>query len=139
MLICREKFNPLQRRFLTLFAGTLLFTAGLMAIRGTFMVGNQDATISHARSFSDYLLAIMPVIPFLGMMFLIPRYLLREKDEFVRTLVLRSLLWAFAIPMVIDTIWAFLWPLHEIVAMLNIDIFCVTAMVAFRVQGWRYR
>jgi hypothetical protein len=73
------------------------------------------------------------------MMALIPRYFAQEKDEFVRVLLIRALLWGFAVPLVIDTVWGFLWPLNPVIPMLNVDLFCITALVALRIQGSRYR
>jgi hypothetical protein len=76
------------------------------------------------------------------MMLLIPRYLSREKDEFVRMLVLRALLWGFAVPMIVDTILGFSWNdphLFELIPMLNIDLFFIVAMFALRFEGGRYQ
>jgi len=99
----------------------------------------------HDRSMLPWKPAIffLPAIPFLVMMLLIPRYLRQEKDEFVRVLVMRALLWGFAVPMLVDTIWGFLsklWPLNPILLpMMNIDLFCCAALVVLAIQARRYQ
>ncbi len=136
-LFCRNKaLNPMQRRFGVLFSTTLLFTALLYLL---------STHAAHNGSTSPWKPAIflLPAIPFLVMMLLIPRYLRQEKDEFVRALVMRSLLWGFAIPMLVDTIWGFLsklWPLDtSLLPMLNIDLFCIAALLALAIQVRRYQ
>ena len=142
MLFCRKYFSPLQRRFVALFSFTLIATAVLFVVHISFGEGHLGFNGGHSAKPLAYLLSVLPAVPFLGMMLLIPRYLAREKDEFVRTLVIRALLWGFAVPMVIDTVWGFFWkvsPVSAVMPMLNVDLFCITAMIAVRVQGWRYQ
>ena len=72
----------------------------------------------------------------------IGRYLARETDEFIRTLVVVSMLWSFGIIMVVDTVLGVLFRssagLH-ILPMLNIDLFCVVTPLALRIQLWSNR
>lgn len=139
MSFCRQNLSPLQRRFTALFAFTLIATAVLFGANITFKEGHPGLSSGHSARTLGYALSALPVIPFLAMMALIPRYFAQEKDEFVRVLVIRALLWGFAVPLVIDTVWGFLLPLTPLVSMLNVDLFCITAMIALRVQGWRYQ
>jgi quinol-cytochrome oxidoreductase complex cytochrome b subunit len=135
MSICMNKnLNPLQRRFSILFSATLLATSLL------FMWSDHVARSSFAAW--NLLLILFPAIPFLTMMLLVPYYLRQEKDEFVRTLVIRALLWGFAVPMVVDTIWGFLWkllPPDPGMPMMNVDLFCIVALFALAIQVRRYR
>lgn len=135
MPLCVNKYlSPLQRRFRLLFLTTLLATSLL------FIWSERVARNSFAAW--NLLLNLLPAVPFLIMMFLIPYYLRREKDEFVRTLVIRALLWAFAVPMVVDTVWGFLWklaPPNRSLPMLNVDLFCTGALLALAIQVRRYR
>lgn len=141
MSACHNQLNPLQRRFLRLFGITLLATV-LLFMADHFILGP-----GQARGAWGSAVSLLTAVPFLGMMLLIPRYLRQEKDEFVRMLVMRALLWGFAVPMVIDTVWGFLWAfwpaeaasfMLRVMPMLNVDIFCITALVALRMQGRRY-
>jgi hypothetical protein len=142
MGVCNSHLNPPQRRFLRLFGITLLATVVL------FMADHLIIGPSHAVSTWASAVSLLTAIPFLGMMLLIPRYLRQEKDEFVRMLVVRALLWGFAVPMVIDTVWGFLWAfwpaeaasfMLRVMPMLNVDFFCITALVTLRMQGRRYQ
>lgn len=132
-LFCKNKqLSPLQRNFGLLFSATLIVTSLL------FLWSSHVLERGSAHS----LLGLLPAVPFLVMMFLIPRYFGREKDEFVRVLVLRALLWGFAVPMVVDTIWGFLWklaPPDPSMPMMNVDLFCITALFALGFQIRRYQ
>ncbi|HEX5236328.1 MAG TPA: hypothetical protein VFW25_13465 [Silvibacterium sp.] len=139
MSFCKQNFSPLQRRFTVLFAFTLIATGVLFGVHVSFQEGHLGLNAGSSARRLGYVLSALPVIPFLAMMALIPRYFAREKDEFIRVLLVRALLWGFAVPLVIDTVWGFLWPLNPLVPMMNVDLFCITAIVALRVQGWRYR
>jgi quinol-cytochrome oxidoreductase complex cytochrome b subunit len=134
-LLCTNKnLNPLQRRFGILFSTTLIATSLL------FMWSDHGARNSLAAW--NVVLFLLPAVPFLTMMFLIPYYLRQEKDEFVRTLVIRALLWGFGLPMVVDTIWGFLWkvaPPDPSMPMMNVDLFCIAALFALAIQVRRYR
>lgn len=133
MLLCRNKaLSPLQRTFVLLFSITLLVTSLLSVLSLHFL----------ERDSSHPVLGLLPAIPFLLMMLLIPRYFGREKDEFVRALVLRALLWGFAVPMVVDTLWGFLWklaPVGPVMPMINIDLFCTAALFVLSFQIRRYQ
>lgn len=132
-LLCRSKqLNPLQRRFVAMCSITLILTAAFFACAD--IVRENHASPALVRTFT-----ILPIFPFLAMMLLVPRYFAREKDEFVKTLVVRALLWAFALPMIVDTIWGFVFPLQPVVSMLNVDLFCITAMFAVALQVRRYQ
>jgi hypothetical protein len=142
MLFCRKKLNPLQRRFAMLFSATLLATALLFMLHASFREGHLGFTAGAYSRPLGYLLSVLPVVPFLAMMFLIPRYLGQEKDEFVRTLVLRALLYGFAVPMVVDTVVGFSWkaaPFAHAMPMFNVDLFCVTALIALTTQLRSYQ
>lgn len=142
VLLCRNKINPLQRRFAVLFSSTLLITALLFLISTNFREGHLRVASRSLSPALSYGISLLPVIPFLAMMLLIPRYLRQEKDEFVRALVLRALLIGFAVPMVIDTVTGIVWKsasFANAMPMFNIDLFCVAALVALTTQLRRYQ
>ncbi|HUY81019.1 MAG TPA: hypothetical protein VMU92_04785 [Acidobacteriaceae bacterium] len=142
MLFCRKKLNPLQRRFATLFFVTLIATALLFMLEVSFNVGHLGFSPHTSPLALCYVFSLLPVIPFLAMMLLIPRYLRQEKDEFVRTLVLRALLLGFAVPMVVDTVVGFAWkaaPFADAMPMFNVDLFCITALFVLAFQVRRYQ
>jgi len=85
-------------------------------------------------------LDLLPVVPIGAMVLLVSRYLTEETDEFIRLLVMRSLLWGIGTTMVADIVLAAVAhdsrALHFAVVF-NIDVFTVTAMIALRTQLWR--
>lgn len=128
LLFCKDKpLNAMQRRFGLLFSLTLILTSSLFTI-GSITV----------KPVFVYLAAV----PFLVMVLMIPRYLSQEGDEFRRMLVMRALLWGFAVPMVVDTLWGFLWklsPPDPVLPMMNVDLFCLAAIFALGFQVRRYQ
>jgi hypothetical protein len=148
LYLCRKQLSPLQRRFHTLYLITLFATAILFLLQISFAEGHLGFRHGQVAKPLGYLLDMLPAVPFLGMMFMVPRYLKQEKDEFVRMLVMRALLLGFAVPMVIDTVAGFLWnfwppeallPMMKIMPMLNIDLLCMTALIALSLEGRRYQ
>src|SRR6185312_16137940 len=117
MSFCSKQLSPLQRRTMRLFAITLLATAVL------FIVDHEMPVSSHGSQTWAFAVSALTAVPFLAMILLIPRYLRQEKDEFVQTLMIRAILWGFALPMVLDTVWGFLWrfwPVDAAMSMLRL-------------------
>ena len=56
----------------------------------------------------QYIVAILPALPIIGIFFAIGRYLVEEQDEYVRMLMVRQTLWASSIALSAATIWGFL-------------------------------
>jgi hypothetical protein len=86
------------------------------------------------------LFAILPAMLVVAMIVAVGRYLARETDEFIRSLVVVSMLWSFGVMMVVDTVLGVLLrssPGLRILPMLNIDLFCVVTPLALRIQLWR--
>jgi hypothetical protein len=89
-----------------------------------------------------YLLAALTTLPVVGIVTIVGRYLARETDEFVRVMVVQSILWGLGITFVVDTFLGSLWPypeLFKLIPILNIDLFCVSVGFAIRIQMWRNR
>jgi hypothetical protein len=55
-----------------------------------------------------YLAAILPALPIIGIFAAIGRYLVEERDEYVRMLMVRQTLWASGFALSIATAWGFL-------------------------------
>jgi hypothetical protein len=79
------------------------------------------------------LLAIAPIIPTVG---LIARYLRGEKDEYMRHLVVESMLWGLGIVLIADTFISYIGPLSFFVGIGNIslDIFVLAASTALEIK-----
>jgi hypothetical protein len=55
-----------------------------------------------------YIVAILPALPIIGIFAAIGRYLVEERDEYVRMLMVRQTLWASGFALSAATIWGFL-------------------------------
>jgi hypothetical protein len=55
-----------------------------------------------------YVAAILPALPIIGIFGVMGRYLIEEKDEYVRMLMVRQSLWASGFALSVATIWGFL-------------------------------
>jgi hypothetical protein len=136
MGILHRNISPLQRRTIRLFGANLAITAGLALAIHDFFNSQHPATVL------VYLLALLPTLPVIGIVVVVGRYLARETDEYIRMMVVQSLLWGLGVTFVTDTFMGslFAYPsLYRIIPTLNIDLFCVTTGVALRIQLWRNR
>jgi hypothetical protein len=55
-----------------------------------------------------YPVAILPALPIIGIFGALGRYLVEERDEYVRMLIVRQILWASGFTLSIATVWGFL-------------------------------
>jgi hypothetical protein len=55
-----------------------------------------------------YLLAVLPAVPILGVILVVGLYLVEEKDEFQRNVLIQSMLWSIALKLATTTVWGFL-------------------------------
>jgi FtsH-binding integral membrane protein len=136
MLFCNRHLSPLQRRATLSFASFLLLTVGCT------IVAREVYEHHHPSTTVTYLLAALCTLPVFGIVAIVGRYLARETDEFVRMMVVQSILWGLGITFVVDTFLGSLWPypdLFKLVPILNIDMFCVSVGFALRFQMWRNR
>lgn len=132
---CRNRnFSPLQRRSLAKFGSLMLLAVVVLAVA---YWAAEHGTVSKSLVM---VLDLLPAVPIGAMVLVVSQYLTQETDEFIRLLVMRSLLWGIGATMVADTVLAAVASdpraLHFAVVF-NIDIFTITAMVALRMQLWR--
>ena len=57
---------------------------------------------------SSYVAAILPALAIIGIFVAIGRYLVEERDEYLRMLMIRQTLWASGFSLSVATIWGFL-------------------------------
>jgi len=131
IVLCHRQFSPLQRRSMQLFGANLGLTAALsLATRDLFKEAHLPALLG-------YFVAALPTVPVIGIVAVVGRYLAREADEFIRAIVVQSLLWGLGITFVADIYLGglFAYPsILRLIPILNIDLFCVSVGVAVRIQ-----
>lgn len=135
MPVCNRHLTSIQRRSMQMFGGNLTLVVALT------VVARMAREQGHLADAVFYLLAILPAIPVVAIVAIVGRYLARETDEFIRLMVMKSVLWGFGFTMILDTVLGGLFPsaspLGGLLPILNIDLFCIVAMIALRVQLWR--
>jgi hypothetical protein len=143
--------TPLQRRSLQLMGSALIFTVLTNLTTPNLpnplldMFPGLSKLIAHNGLSSGLLvgtLSAISVLPVLFAVWVVGRYLKAEPDEFIRALVVRALLWGFAVTMAGDAIIGVLvnfylrpFPL----TLLNADLFWVSTAIAFRLTLRSYR
>ena len=86
-------------------------------------------------------IAALAALPIVGTMIVIARYLGRETDEYLRSLVVNSILWGFGAVMVADTFLGYVLQFHSIrlpIGLISMDLFVVTGMITLRIQLWKH-
>jgi hypothetical protein len=89
-----------------------------------------------------YALALVPAVPVLAVIGLLARYLVEERDEFRRRLMVLTLLGGAAFVLVVSTVWGFLQLLAGTPALptyLVFPLFCLGMFLAGPFIAWRYR
>jgi hypothetical protein len=107
-----------------------------------FVSSHLDAHNGHYSVSLVGLLAALSVLPVLLAVWVAARYLKAEPDEFIRALVVRALLWGFAVTMVGDAIAGVLMTSYSRpfpIGLLNADLFIVSTGIAFRLVLRSYR
>jgi len=94
--------NAAQRRFtICCWLSALLVVLLSVAAAAAFLFG-------HLRGPWAYPVAVLPALPILWVLFETARYLAAEKDEFLRTLLVQSLLGGTFGTLAVTTVWGFL-------------------------------
>jgi hypothetical protein len=151
MSLCSKNMTPLQRRSTQLMGSAMMLT--VVTNLTTPSLPNPLVDIfpglsqlaAHNAHPSPLLLGVLSalaVLPVLLAVWVAARYLKAEPDEFIRALVVRSLLWGFALTMAGDAIvgvfisvYARPFPL----TILNADLFFISTGIAFRLLQRSYR
>ncbi|MGD0941359.1 MAG: hypothetical protein ABR905_16790 [Terracidiphilus sp.] len=100
-MICSTN-NPAQQRLLYRFAAVTLLYAALLVPTVVIFVRYRPAGLM------AYGLAVLPALPILGMLLIVAMYLVEEKDEFIRSLQIQSLLGGMGGTLALVSVWGFL-------------------------------
>jgi hypothetical protein len=135
MFACNRNFNAFQRRSMQLIGAMMCCSVALgVSFHG---VGR-----NHFSTGTYFGIAALATVPIIGTMIVIARYLAGEKDEYLRNLVVRAILWGLGMVMVADTFLGYVVEYHSFhlsYLTLNMDIFVVTSILSLRIQLWQNR
>ena len=133
MRFCRRELSTYQRR-------SLRFINIMMGICIALSIVLQAILERHNLSMPiRYGIAILAITPVLATIFAIARYLRGEKDEYMRNLVVASMLWGLGIVLTADIFFSYVEPLTSVVPFGNIslDIFVLSASATLEIKLWR--
>jgi hypothetical protein len=149
MFACRKNLTTLQRRTIQRVSGVLCLT--LIANVSGAGVSNPAlnlfpalrGVIAHPSPGLAVALSALALLPIVLAVWIAASYLKAEPDEFVRMLVVRALLWGFAVTMAGDAILGVVSTLYPggplPISVLNADLFIISTGIAFRWLRWSYR
>lgn len=95
-------FSPAQRRYTRLVL-LLSIIYALLLFAAVYLLSRQ--LVSGALA---YVVGVLPALPVTGFFLAMGRYLIEEKDEYLRALQIRQLLIATGVALAASTIWGFL-------------------------------
>ena len=135
MRFCKKQLTPYQRRSLRTI-DTMMGICIAVNIILEALLERHHLTLSIPVRYGMAFLSIAPIIPTI---LLIARYLRGEKDEYMRHLVVESMLWGLSFVLIVDTFVSYIGPLSFFVALGNIslDIFVLVTFTALEIKLWR--
>jgi hypothetical protein len=89
----------------------------------------------HPKGFLAYAMAVLPAIPIVVMLAVVGIYLRDEKDEFLRWLTVKALLWATGVTLAVTTTIGFLETFAEMKPLPGFYVFVLYWMVFGVAQG----
>jgi hypothetical protein len=138
MLFLNKSLTPLQRHSMQRIGGVM----GLTVVANSVPHFAPALAAKHASIVYAVGLCILTLAPVLLAVRIAANYLRHEQDEFIRALVVRALLWAFAITMAADAIVGVLTTVYNHpfpIALLNADVFFASAGISFRLLRRAYQ
>lgn len=128
--------NPVSRRFHRRGLAVMVLYVLALAV--------MSLSIDHLRPKGIVLclLALLPALPIVAAIVFIALYLSEQKDEFVRTLLIESMLWGVGATLIVTTVWGALEKFAHIRPMslfLVYPLCCVFVILARVVVKRRYK
>jgi len=128
--------NAAQRRYYWRFGPAMgLYVAFLFMASWVFRHG-------HPAGVMMYALAVLPALPILAVLVIVGMYLNEEPDEFERTVMVQSMLWAIGGVLGTATVWGFLQmfaPVAPLQPFWLFPLFWFLVGVSTPLVRWRYQ
>jgi hypothetical protein len=135
MRICKKDLSPFQRRWLRTIDLMMGISIALSILLQALLERHNPSPAIRGG------MAVLSIVPVIATILLVARYLRGEKDEYLRTLVVESLLWALSAALVADSFSSYFHPFWSPVPLGNIslDIFALTASSILEIKLWGNR
>jgi hypothetical protein len=101
VMICMPKSKAELRYVYRLAPTMLVYIVFLFIAQRTFHH-------HHPTGLLAYLLAILPALPLIGSLVIVGLYIAEESDEFLRSILIQSMLWGLGGALSVGTVWGFL-------------------------------
>jgi hypothetical protein len=101
VMICMPKSKAEHRYVYRLAPTMLVYIVFLFIAQWTFHH-------HHPTGLFAYLLAILPALPLVGSLVIVGLYIAEESDEFLRSILIQSMLWGLGGALSVGTVWGFL-------------------------------
>lgn len=149
-LFCKKNMTRLQRSSYRWMGGALLlavFANFLTPLKPDSLVYSvpllSDLAVApgHAALWKVIVVAALQLLPVLLAVVVAAHYLAHEPDEFIRAMVMRSLLWGIACTMAADAIAGVVMMTSGNpfpIGLLNADVLCISTAASFRLAAWRF-
>ena len=114
-MICLPK-SKAERRYVYRLAPTMfIYVAFLFVAQRAFHHYHPTGPLA-------YFLAVLPALPLIGSLAIVGLYITEESDEFLRSMLIESMLWGLGGALSVGTVWGFL---EEYTSAPHISIFYV--------------
>jgi hypothetical protein len=124
MNACIKGFNAFQLRSIRLIEIVMGLTVATQIILQAILERHNVSIAAH------YGMGALAVVPVIVTMILIARYLSDEKDEYLRNLVVQSILWGFGLALIVDIFLSFVDHRSFIpIGNINMDVFILTSSI----------
>jgi hypothetical protein len=134
MHACIRGFNAFQLRSIRLIEIVMGVAVATQIILQAILERHNVSIVTH------YGMGVLAVFPVIAAMILIARYLSGEKDEYLRNLVVQSILWGFGLALIVDIFLSFVdhHPLPYLpIGNINMDVFILTSSITLEFKIWR--
>ena len=133
MGFCRKQLSAYQRRSLR----TIEIMMGIVIALDILL---QAILEKHNLSIPwRYGMAILSIAPVIATILLVARYLRGEKDEYMRNLVVESILWGLSAVLVSESFFSYVRPYLFLIPIgnLSLDVFVITTSFTLESKLWR--
>jgi hypothetical protein len=124
MHTCIKGFNAYQRRSIRWIEIVMGVAVATQIVLQAILERRNVSIATH------YGMGALAVVPVIAAMMLIARYLGGERDEYLRNLVVQSILWGFGLALIVDIFLSFVDHHFFIpIGNINMDVFILTSSI----------
>jgi hypothetical protein len=94
--------NPAAKRYIRHFIPLMIaYAVAVIGVSWWFRMGGPQGWLR-------YPVALLPALPIVGVIYVMGRFIVEQKDEYLRLMMVRQTLFAMGFTLVVCTVWGFL-------------------------------